>query len=365
MKKKGLTIRNYRPSDLTALVALINEADAVDRLERATTLEQMEHELSFPTVHPERDWFLAWQGERLVGHTDLYFREGGEETDSVLYCWGGVHPDWRRRGVGRRLLEAAYGRATEYGAGMNGSQAYLNCMARDIELGRQMLYQGFGMESVRYFVNLARPMNGDLPPVRVPPGIRLRTFDPDQDLETVWRVDNTAFRDHWGHTEGKLEEFEHWVKMPHFRPDLWFLAEVVPSREVVGLGLNIIDPDWIAQTGRQEGYVDTLAVLREHRQRGLGTALLAQSLHALRGAGMEAAHLHADAENLTGAMRLYMRLGFRVRKTSVAYRKLVQNHVDSPVDGAGQPLAAALQAESKRKVEFRQLDAMEKNLHNG
>ncbi len=153
--------------------------------------------------------------------------------------------------------------------------------------------------------------------------------------------------------------------MPHFRPELWFLAEDLASGEVVGLGLNIIDPDWIAQTGRREGYVDTLAVLREHRQRGLGTALLVHSLHALREAGMELAHLHADAENLTGAMRLYMRLGFRVRKTSVAYRKLVQNHVDNPVNGAGEPLAAALQAESKSKLECRQLDAKEKNLHNG
>lgn len=342
MKKNGLTIRNYRPSDVTALVELINEADAVDRLERATTLEQMEHEMSSPTAYPERDCFLAWQGERLVGYTDLYFREGGEQTDSVLYCWGGVHPDWRRRGVGWHLLEKSYGRAIDYSAGLGGSNLYLTCMARDVEVERQMLHRSFGMEPVRYFVNLARPMNGDLPPVRVPPGIRLRTFDPDQDLETVWRVDNTAFRDHWGHTDGKLEEFEHWIKEPHFRPKLWFLAEDVPSGEVVGLGLNIIDRDWIAQTGRQEGYVDTLAVLREHRMRGLGRALLAHSLHALREVGMEAAHLSADAENLTGAIRLYMRLGFRVRKTSAACRKLVQNPVDNPVNGAGQPLAAAL-----------------------
>ncbi|HUW12079.1 MAG TPA: GNAT family N-acetyltransferase, partial [Anaerolineae bacterium] len=90
------------------------------------------------------------------------------------------------------------------------------------------------------------------------------------------------------------------------------------------LGLNIIDPNWIALTGRQEGYVDTLAVIREQRQRGLGTALLVHSLHALRQAGMEAAHLHADAANLTGAMRLYERVGFRVRKTTVAYRKTLR-----------------------------------------
>jgi ribosomal protein S18 acetylase RimI-like enzyme len=112
--------------------------------------------------------------------------------------------------------------------------------------------------------------------------------------------------------------------MPNFRPELWFLAEQESSGKLIGLGLSIIDPDWIAQTGRQEGYVDTLAVLREHRGQGLGTALLLQSLYALRRKGMEGAHLHADADNLTGAMRLYRRAGFRVRKTSVAFQKPVR-----------------------------------------
>jgi ribosomal protein S18 acetylase RimI-like enzyme len=56
----------------------------------------------------------------------------------------------------------------------------------------------------------------------------------------------------------------------------------------------------------------------------LGTAILVQSLHTLRQAGMGAAHLHADAENLTGAMHIYERVGFRLRKTAVAYQKVMR-----------------------------------------
>ena len=137
-------------------------------------------------------------------------------------------------------------------------------------------------------------------------------------------MDNTAFRDHWGHSDGKLEEFLHWMNRPHMRPELWLVAEEEASGEVVGVALNIIDPDWIAQTGRQEGEIDTLAVLREHRKKGLGRALLVQSLHALHDEGMEAAYLYADADNLTGAMRLYEDVGFRVRKTNMAFRKIIR-----------------------------------------
>jgi mycothiol synthase len=324
MTHKEITIRNYRAGDVPALVGLINEADAIDKLERATTVQEMEHELSFPTAHPETDCTLAWDGEKLVGYADLYVRAGDAGTDGIIYCWGVVHPQWRRHGLGRRLLEAAYTRASAYEDQIAEGRINFQCSARDVEQGRRALYESFGMESVRYFVNLARPLDGNLPAVSLPEGIRLRAFDPERDAETVWRVDDSAFRDHWGYTESKLEEFLHWLKLPHLRPELWYLAEDEATNEVVGLSLSLIDPDWIAQTGRQEGYVYTVAVLREYRRRGLGSALLAQSLHALSGAGMEAAHLHADADNLTGAMRLYERAGFRVRKTSVAYWKVIR-----------------------------------------
>lgn len=321
-----ISIRNYRRDDLPSLVTLINEADAHDKLERATTLQEMEHEMGFPTLNPETDCFLAWAGERLVGYADMYVQRGDPKMDKEIsiYCWGLVHPQWRRRGLGRRLLESAYRRAEEYLAEIEVATVNFHSNTRDVEEDRKALYEGFGMKPVRYSVDLARPVNGNLPPVAVPEGYRLRTFDPERDAETAWRVDNTAFRDHWGHAENKFEEFLHWIKMPHMRPELWFLAEEEATGEVVGLGLNVIDPDWIAQTGRQEGYLESLAVLREHRKRGLGTALISKSLHALRDAGMESAHLHADSENLSGAMRLYEDVGFRVRKTYVAYRKTMR-----------------------------------------
>jgi len=320
-----ITIRNYSADDVEALVTLINEADAVDKLERATTVEELEHHMSSPTAHPETDCFLAWDNGRLVGYTDLYVRNGDTNTNSMIYNWGAVHPEWRENGLGRQLLEMAYRRAGEYAARIEKGTVNFQCTAHDVEENRRALYEGFDMRPVRYFVNLVRPINGNLPPVELPDGIRLRTFDPELDTEMVWQVDNAAFRDHWGYTEGKLEEFAHWIKMPHFRPELWLLAEEQATGKVVGLGLNIIDPDWIAQTGRQEGYLHSLAVVREHRKNGLGTALLVQSLHTLREAGMEAAHLHADAENLTGAMRLYERVGFRVRKTSICYWKVMKD----------------------------------------
>jgi mycothiol synthase len=171
---------------------------------------------------------------------------------------------------------------------------------------------------------LVRTLDDSLPPVVLPAGIRLRTLDLERDVETIWRVENTAFRDHWNHATSSREECLHWIDGPHLRPELWFLAEDEASGDVVGLGLSEINPDCMARTGRQEGYIDTVAVLPAYRRRGLGTALLAQSLHALQQAGMEAVGLDADAKNLTGAMRIYKRMGFRVRRKGMAYQKVMR-----------------------------------------
>ena len=323
--QREITIRTYRPKDLPVLVGLINEADNIDQLERATTLEQMEHEMAFPDYFPATDCFLAWQNGRLVGYADLLLATEQSSPEATVYTWGVVHPEWRRQGLGQRLLERLHQRAIERLVEVEDKPVHFQGSARDIEEDRQALFESFGMERVRYFVNLARPINNGLPPVEMPDGYSLRTFDQARDAETVWRVDNAAFQDHWGFTGFPLDAFLHWIEQPHFRPELWLLAEEEANGQVVGLGLSKVDPDWIAQTGRQEGYVDTLCVLREHRKQGLGRALLAQSLNVLRQAGMEAAHLHADAKNLTGAMRLYERLGFKVRKTSMAYQKVMRN----------------------------------------
>ena len=322
---ENVVLRNYRPDDVEALVALINAADEYDQLERATTVEEFTHEMTWPNYHPETDCFLAYKGGWLVGYADFFFRQGTEGTDSVFYTWGVVHPRWRRLGVGRRLMAALYQRAAERAAPVEDGTIYFHAGARSVEEDRKALFESLGMAPVRYFVNMVRPINNGLPPVEMPAGFRLRPFDPARDVETVWRVDVESFQDHWGFTGFPLEEFEHWVQEPHFRPELCLLAEEEASGRVVGIGLNKIDPGWIAHTGRQEGYVNTLAVLREYRQQGLGTALLAQSLRVLRQAGMEAAHLGADAENLTGAVRIYERLGFQVRKTSIAYRKTIRD----------------------------------------
>jgi mycothiol synthase len=325
-----IEIRPYRRQDLPALVELTNQADTFDRMERPTTLAELEHDMGSPHYYPETDCFLAWEGDRLAGYADLFLRVGETGKENFVWTWGVVHPQWRRRGLGRRLMERLWRRAEERLPEIERGPVYFQGSGRIEEEDRAGLFRSLGMAPLRYFVNLARPIDNGLPPVDLPAGYRFRSFDPERDVETAWRVDSEAFRDHWGFDGWPLDEFRHWMEMPNFRPELWLLAEEEATAHVVGLAFNRINPDWIATTGRQEGLVNTLGVLSAHRHRGLGAALLAQSLRTLRQAGMAGAHLYADADNLTGAMRLYERLGFRLRKTNVSYARVMRPWFATP-----------------------------------
>ena len=68
------------------------------------------------------------------------------------------------------------------------------------------------------------------------------------------------------------------------------------------------------------GWLEHISVRRPWRGRGLGRALTAEGLRRLRAAGMTEAMLGVDAENPTGALGLYERLGFEVHQRTTAYR---------------------------------------------
>ncbi len=57
------------------------------------------------------------------------------------------------------------------------------------------------------------------------------------------------------------------------------------------------------------GWVGSLSVRRPWRRRGLGLALLLHSFHALQERGKARVGLGVDAQNLTGATRLYEKAG--------------------------------------------------------
>jgi mycothiol synthase len=315
-------LRPYRPDDLPRIVDLINAADAVDQVERFASLDELRLKFSEPGFDPEHNAFVVESpNSQLSGYGRLHLRPGPTETS--FYTSGVVHPDWRRRGVGRLILKRLWQRATERLDEVEHGPVYFQGNARLSEAGHIALYESFGMTVARYFIRMTyAPLTDDLPEPQVPDGITLRGFDPERDSRPTWASLNEAFTDHWGYVPTPWEVWEHWMNSDFFRPELHVIAAA--GDEIVGACMNLIDPTRIARLGRRDGYIDDLAVQRPYRRRGIGRALLLASLRILRDQGMESATLDADSENLTGATRLYEAVGFRVVQRSALYRKTIE-----------------------------------------
>jgi ribosomal protein S18 acetylase RimI-like enzyme len=69
------------------------------------------------------------------------------------------------------------------------------------------------------------------------------------------------------------------------------------------------------------GWIEEVGVRQPWRGRGLGALLLRHAFAHLAEAGLHEARLNVDAENATGATRLYERVGMRVRREWLVYEK--------------------------------------------
>ena len=171
-----------------------------------------------------------------------------------------------------------------------------------------------GFELVRHSFQMSRPLD-DAEAPEWPEGIELRPYDLAHEA-AVHAANQEAFADHWEHRDTPIEEWRKWmVDVPSFDPSFWFVAW--DGDEIAGLSLCRVD----ASGDPRHGHVRVLAVRRPWRRRGLGTALLLHSFLDMKRRGMTKASLGVDAENTTGAVRLYERAGMTVEQRHDVYRK--------------------------------------------
>jgi mycothiol synthase len=295
-----LARRPTRP-DAEAVAALMTAADEGADTVRADDVAREWRELD---VHNDV-WLVATKTEaddEVAAYAELLKR-----SDDHVASEGFVAPEHTGRGLGAALLGLIEQRARELAPGGRLTNGVLATNRAAVAL-----LEHSGYHSVRHFFRMAIELTEPPPEPQWPDGLTPRPFDREH-AKAFQAASEDAFAEEWGH---QPEPFDHWRRRrlddPAATPDLW---------------LGVWDGDDIAATlicdvRRYEmGWIASVGVREPWRRRGLGLALIHHAFNEFWRRGERTVGLGVDAENPTGATRLYERAGMQVAFEAIVYEK--------------------------------------------
>jgi mycothiol synthase len=316
------------PEGFTARPARLDDAQAVADVENAHHIEQIgmswvradwiRTSWESPRFELENDTMVVTTQEgSLVGHGAVF----GEQPHVRLHAIVHVHPRYRGRGLGTALSQWVEARARQ-SIPKAREEARVSLVQRrwTTDLPARELLEARGYQPVRYSFDMIIEMDQPPPAPAFPEGLTVRTLKGKEELATLLKALREIYRDYWGYVERpfeeEYEELAHEIEHdPDYDPELWYLA--LDGQEIMGLALfsGSVPED------SEKGWCGALGVRRQWRRRGLATALLRHGFGELYQRGKYKVGLRVDAENLTGATRLFEKAGMHEEHRSVLFEK--------------------------------------------
>jgi mycothiol synthase len=226
----------------------------------------------------------------------------GDQTD----CWSAVHPDFSGRGISAALLAQVEERARQRGAvTLKAGMFAENAAALE-------LFGRLGFREARHYYQMRIVFDGTPDSPCWPAGIVPSVFR-NEDARAFHAALVEAFAEEWGFHALPFEEWRRTrVEAHDADTSLWFVAR--EGGEIAGVAR--CDPK-----NHGGGWIGALGVRKSWRKRGLGLALLRQAFVEFHRRGEAHVGLGVDAENPTGATRLYERAGMQVLNEDIVFQK--------------------------------------------
>ena len=186
---------------------------------------------------------------------------------------------------------------------------------------RLTLFERYGFKAMRYSYKMQRSLTGTVINEPLPNGLKLVQWTAELDLPLMHAF-NEAFSEHYGVQKMNEESWQQlFTGVPQFRGDLSYLA--MDADSIVGFCINWVEKNEEGDRSSQEGWVEAIGVIPAWRGKWVASALLGHTLQLFQAEGLQQAALEVDAQNPTGALRLYEKHGFKaVRETIHFVKKL-------------------------------------------
>lgn len=287
--------RAASPTDVAAVVELLREHEIADHGRvTADWNEIVRFVWRDPGFDVRQDGRIVERGGVPVAFAGV-FREDYAGVEPFT-SWVAFPPAGRDGGALPFLVDRVIARARERGAGSLYHLVYRNDDAhRTATLER-------GFRRVRSSWTMHREIGPVGPIEGSPDGIRFTTLAEHPDERSLYRADQEAFAEHFGFAP---EAFDVWRERRFDADDddrsRWLLA--LDGDQIVAFLRQV--------TGGEVAQVAALGTRKPWRGRGIASALLSRAFAEMASAGHREVTLWVDAENETGAVGLYERVGMR------------------------------------------------------
>lgn len=292
----GLTLRPATLDDAAAVCALLNEVDLLEIGRADTELAEVQASLKHPEVELERDSWLLFDGDRLIGYGLAWDDSGGERIDIDHYTL----PDQQQGAL--YVFDLMEARAAERAAANGAARAVVHLhlnIAPTIDLDA---LRARGWRAVRRHNVMARPLDGTTDRLPTPPpGVTLR---PCLDEPDRWRAHALLQECFTEHFDFQPRTYEQWLDDIDAERVDWSLIWVA---HVDGLGDAAVLRSHNDRASM--AWIGNLGVLRQARGKGLGSHLLRHAFGHYAALGRDRIGLGVDTDNSSGALALYERHG--------------------------------------------------------
>jgi mycothiol synthase len=293
------TIRPAVKDDLDATAAMLNEhSRRLHGVDDATPGDLLLYWES-PDVDFDQDILVAENSDGIVGYADVGLYAG--------HVWLDV------RATDEDSLPELLLAIEKVAAAKKPDAGLMAYTSEDDEPLRDLLSRS-GYEVVRHSYRMRIALGGERAEPEWPEGFTVHAMREGEERR-VYDAHNASFAGTWMFEPEPYELWRHWfIEDPAYHPSLWFMAE--HGDDVAGIV--------IARAAESEpglGWVRVLGVLPEYRQRGVAQALLRHTFAEFESRGFDAGGLGVDAQNPTGAVRVYERAGMHVERTNLLFQK--------------------------------------------
>ena len=307
-----LKIRSFvEGEDEEVWVKIQNEAYKEYDDFRPDTIEDMEIWKKNPNFD-STGMFIAELDGRPVGAVNAHIDRNRKEKIGFLRALG-VAPEFRRRGVGRRLVERAIESLKK--RGMESVQGW----TRENKVACKSLLESMGFKLVRVFSTMRRDLESIPYNIGEHEKVRMRKMKTNMDdIKLLNWLNNETFKEHFNFRPHTVEETKFWITNKPWCDILEYSFSYLDDKPVGYVGAGI-DSKFIEHKGIKRGWIMDIGVLKLNRSRGIGTALMQRGMEFLRSKGMIDVELGVDDSNPTKAVELYNKVGFKVVHKDLTY----------------------------------------------